>query len=160
MSFRAKGMPCSGPRARPALRARSAARAARRASSARTRTKLLRPPSCAAMRARQSSTRAAAVTRPAASARLAAAAVSGGAAGSLRIVGRVVGAEDEVDLVRIGEAARDQRDELTHRRLRLFGLAARFLVESVEGGLLDHVIVAPASTGCVLRDGRYAASSG
>src|SRR6266436_3078116 len=129
MSLRPNGTPCNGPRARPALRARSAARAARRAGSPRPRTKLLRAWSCAAIRASESSTRAAAEMRPAASARLAAAAVGGGAAGSRRMVGP----EDEIDLVAIGKVPRDQRDQLTHRRLRLRGLAPRFFIEMVEG---------------------------
>src|SRR5713226_6626328 len=146
MSFSANGTPWSGPRARPALRARSAARAARRAGSARTRTKLLRAWSCAAIRASESSTRAAAEMRPAASARLAAAAVGGGAAGSRRMVGP----EDEIDLVAIGKVPRDQRDQLTHRRLRLLGLAPRFFIEMVEGrfGLARHAVVTPISRDC------------
>src|SRR5258708_1367341 len=130
MSFKPNGTPWSGPRARPALRARSAARAARRACSARMRTKLLRTLSCAAIRASESSTSAAAEMRPAASARLAAAAVSGGAAGSARMIGP----EDEVDLVGIGETPRDQCEQLAHRCLRLLGLASRDVVKMVEGG--------------------------
>src|SRR6266704_4595677 len=128
MSLRPKGMPWSGPRARPALRARSAARAARRASSARTRTKLLRRWSCAAMRASEASTRALAETRPAASARLAAAAVSGATTESTSMVGP----EDEIDLVLIAEAPGNQRDELAHRRLGLFRLFARNHIEMIE----------------------------
>src|SRR6266404_3643380 len=132
MSFSANGTPWSGPRARPALRARSAARAARRASSATTRTKLLRALSCAAIRASESSTSATAEIRPAASARLAAVAVSGGAAGSARMIGP----EDEVDLVCIGEAPWHQREQLAHRLLRLLGLPSRRVVKMVEGNLL------------------------
>src|SRR5436305_8499922 len=149
MSLRPTGMPCRRPRARPALRARSAARAARRASSARTRTKLLRCPSCAAMRARQDSTSVAEVTRPAARAFLAAAAVSGSITGSTLMIG----SEDEIELVRIGETARDERDQLAHRRLGLLGLATRGLVEMVEGRfrLFLHAVIAPASISCVLR---------
>src|SRR6266849_4255985 len=128
MSLRPKGTPWSGPRARPALRARSAARAARRASSARTRTKLLSRRSCAAMRASEASTRALAVTRPATRARLAAAAVGSAVAGSARMVGP----EDEIDLVLIAEAPGDQRDELAHRRLGLFRLFARNRIEMIE----------------------------
>src|SRR5216684_7436262 len=130
MSFKPNGTPWSGPRARPALRARSAARAAPRACSARTRTKLLRALSCAAILASESSTSAAAEMRPAASARLAAAAVSGGAAGSARMIRP----KDEIDLVGIGEAPRDQRNQLAHRRLGLLGLAPRRVVEMVERG--------------------------
>src|SRR5260221_6602412 len=140
MSLRPNGMPCNSPRARPALRARSAARAARRASSARTRTKLLRHRSCAAMRARQSSTRAAAVVRPAARARLAATAVSGptGSAGT-------VGQEDEIELVLIGELPRHERDQLAHRRLGPLGLAPRGPVAMVQGGFgfLFHECINP-----------------
>src|SRR5256885_12163662 len=156
MPLRPNGVPGSGPGARPALRARSAARGARGASSARTRTKLLRRPSCAAMRARQASTRAAEVTRPAARARLAAIAVSGAVPESTLMVGP----EDEIELVRIGEVARDERDQLAHGGLRLLGLAPRDLVEMVEGGfrLFRHRIIAPALRLCVLRDGRFATS--
>src|SRR5258708_39482892 len=109
------------------------------------------------MRARQSSTRAAAVVRPAARARLAATAVSGptGSAGT-------VGQEDEIELVLIGELPRHERDQLAHRRLGLLGLAPRGLVEMVEGrtGLLRHALFAPASTSCVLRDALSDLSSG
>src|SRR5258707_12459605 len=81
------------------------------------------------MRARQSSTSAAEDSRPEASPRLAAAAVSGAAAGSARMIGP----EDEGDLVGIGEAPRGQWEQLAHRRLRLLGLASRPVVKMVEG---------------------------
>src|SRR5258707_13258627 len=81
------------------------------------------------MRARQSSTSAAEDSRPEASPRLAAAAVSGAAAGSARMIGP----EDEGDLVGIGEAPRDQCEQLAHRRLRLLGLASRHVVKMGEG---------------------------
>src|SRR5258708_26665791 len=105
-------MPGRGPRRRPPLIARSAARAARRAWSPRVRTKLSRRLSCAAIRARQSSTRAAEERRPAAMARLAAAAVRGAANSAL-----MVGTEDEAELVGIAETTRDAGDQLPHPRL-------------------------------------------
>jgi hypothetical protein len=78
----------------------------------------------------------------------------------------MIGPENEVDLVGIGEAPWYQREQLAHRLLRLLSLASRRVVKMVEGGVRLAVMrsslqcreIAPML--CVLRDALCERSSG